>query len=215
MPSGWPDPNFSGVRENRFDERWRLTLREIWGKRLGLVGFGQIARVVARICGQGFAMQVGCYDPFVPAEAMREAGVAKVESLTALAAGSDLLSVHAPLSEATRGLVGREALAALPAHAVVVNTSRGGLIDEAALIAALQEGRIAGAGLDVFEQEPPAPDNPLLAMQNVVLSPHVGGVTEDSLRGMAMAVAEVVETVFADGQPATLLNPECIAARSD
>jgi D-3-phosphoglycerate dehydrogenase len=131
-----------------------------------------------------------------------------VESLAELAAQVDVLSVHAPLSKATQHLVNAQVLAAMRPHAIVVNTSRGGLVDEAALVAALQAGKIAGAGLDVFEQEPPAPENPLMKFDNVVLSPHVAGVTEDSLRGMAMNVSDVVDNVFAGRAPATLLNAQ-------
>ncbi len=196
------------VREGRFNERWKLSLHELWGKTLGLVGCGQIARVTARICGTGFNMKVLAYDPFVSAADMAKAGATKVESLAALAAQSDVISVHAPLSKATQHLVNAAAIAAMRPHAIIVNTSRGGLIEEAALIAALQAKKIGGAGLDVFEQEPPAADNPLFKLDNVVLSPHVAGVTEDALRGMAMSVAEVIDSVFAGKQPATLLNAD-------
>lgn len=194
------------VREGRFNERWKLSLHELWGKTLGLVGLGQIARVTARICGAGFNMKVLAFDPFVSAEDMAKAGAAKVESLTDLARQADVISVHAPLSKGTQHLVGAAVIGAMRPHAIIVNTSRGGLVDEAALIAALQAGRIAGAGLDVFEQEPPAADNPLFKLGNVVLSPHVAGVTEDALRGMAMSVAEVIDSVFAGRRPPTLLN---------
>jgi len=196
------------VREGRFNERWKLTLHELWGKTVGLIGFGQIARVAARICGAGFNARVLAYDPFVAAADMQKAGATKVETLADLAAQADILSVHVPLSKQTEHLIGAEVLAAMQPHAIIVNTSRGGLIDEQALIQALRDKRIAGAGLDVFEQEPPAADNPLFGMQNVVLSPHVAGVTEDSLKGMAMSVAEVIDNVFAGRRPPTLLNAD-------
>jgi D-3-phosphoglycerate dehydrogenase / 2-oxoglutarate reductase len=196
------------VRENRFQDRWSLELHDLWEKHLGLVGFGQIARVVARICGTGFGMRVSAFDPFVTAEAMSASGVQKIATLAELMAAAEVVSVHAPLSTATHHLVDRAALAAMKPSAIVVNTSRGGVVDESALIDALRERRIAGAGLDVFEREPPVSDNPLFAMPNVVLSPHVAGVTQDSLRGMASNVAEVVENVFSGRRPSTLLNPE-------
>lgn len=198
----------SCVRESRFHDRWSIELHDLWGKNLGLVGFGQIARVVARICGAGFGMTVRAFDPFVSAEAMAAAGATKAESLVELMAASDVVSVHAPLSAATHHLVDEAALRAMKPSAIIVNTSRGGLVDEAALVHALREGRIAGAGLDVFEHEPPRPDNPLFAMANVALSPHVAGVTQDSLRGMASSVAEVVESVFSGRRPPTLLNTD-------
>jgi D-3-phosphoglycerate dehydrogenase len=196
------------VREGRFNERWKLSLRELWGKTVGLVGFGQIARVAARICGAGFNARVLAFDPFVSAADMEKAGATKVETLAELARQADIVSVHVPLSKQTEHLINAEVLAAMQRHAIIVNTSRGGLIDEAALVRALQAGQIAGAGLDVFEQEPPAADNPLFAMNNVVLSPHVAGVTEDALRGMAMSVAEVIDNVFAGRRPPTLLNAD-------
>jgi D-3-phosphoglycerate dehydrogenase len=194
------------VREGRFNERWKLSLHELWGKTLGLVGLGQIAKVTARICGAGFNMKVLAFDPFVSAEDMARAGAQKVESLVELARRADVISVHAPLSKGTQHLVNAAVIAAMQPHAIIVNTSRGGLVEETALIAALQAGRIAGAGLDVFEQEPPAADTPLFKLGNVVLSPHVAGVTEDALRGMAMSVAEVIDSVFAGRRPPTLLN---------
>ena len=98
-------------------------------------------------------------------------------------------------------------------EAVLVNTARGGVVDETALIDALQGGRLAGAGVDVFEQEPPAADNPLMAMDNVVLSPHVAGVTHESMRGMALAVASTVKAVLAGERPETLLNSHVWEAR--
>lgn len=196
------------VREERFQERWKLSLFELWGKRLGLVGFGKIARVTAQICRAGFNMDVSVYDPFVSAVEIAASGCSKAADLMALVGESDVLSVHVPLSNATHHLVNAEVIAALPKTAIVVNTSRGGLIDEAALVNALRKGCIAGAGLDVFEQEPPTADNPLLQLDNVVLSPHVAGVTEESLRGMAFGVADVLDSVFTGRRPATLLNGE-------
>jgi phosphoglycerate dehydrogenase-like enzyme len=140
---------------------------------------------------------------------MKAAGVRKVEALPELMR-NDVISIHVPFSEQTRHVVGAKELAAMSANAIIVNTARGGLIDEAALAQALVEGRIRGAGIDVFEAEPPPRDNPLLGLPNVVLSPHVAGVTSGSMKGMAMAVADVVETVLAGKRPATLLNREVL-----
>jgi phosphoglycerate dehydrogenase-like enzyme len=194
------------VREGRFNDRWTINLHELWGKKVGLVGFGQIARVTARICGPGFNTKVMCYDPFVGAAEMAALGVEKIDSLPQLAARSDILSIHAPLSAATRHLVDAAVLSAMPAHAILVNTSRGGVVDEKALIDILRQRRIAGAGIDVFEEEPPALDNPLFKLENVVLSPHVAGVTDDSLKGMAMLVVDLIDNVFSGRRPQTLLN---------
>jgi D-3-phosphoglycerate dehydrogenase / 2-oxoglutarate reductase len=194
------------VRDGRFNDRWTINLHELWGKKVGLVGFGQIARVTARICGAGFNARMACYDPFVSAGEMTVLGVEKVDSLPQLAAQSDIFSIHAPLSDATRHLVDAVVLSAMPAYAILVNTSRGGVVDERALIDILRHRRIAGAGIDVFEEEPPASDNPLFKLDNVVLSPHVAGVTDDSLKGMAMLVVDLIDNVFSGRRPPTLLN---------
>ena len=203
------------VRDGRYGDRWTVSLGDLTGRRLGLVGFGRIARNVARTCGAGFGMEVAAYDPFVPAETISETGAQAFDDLEALAARSDVLSVHVPLSDRTRGVVGAKVLAALPRHAVVVNTSRGGTVDETALAEALRSGSIAGAGLDVFETEPPSPSDPLFALPNVVASPHMAGVTEGSLRGMSLDVAEVISEVAAGRKPATLLNAAWPAQRKN
>ncbi len=200
------------VREGRFNQRWSLELGDLTGASLGLVGFGQIAKVVSRICVAGFGMEVAAYDPFVPEPGMREMSVKKVDALLDLMT-RDVVSVHVPLSDKTHHLIGEPELAAMQPSAILVNTSRGGLVDEAALARALRTGRIRGAGLDVLEQEPPLPDNPLFKLPNVVLSPHVAGVTNASLRGMALAVADVVETAMSGRKPATLINPEALEHR--
>lgn len=196
------------VREGRFTERWSTERHSLWGKRLGLVGFGRIARVTARICGAGLAMDVSAYDPHVPDAEFSEAGVERAGSLTGMLADADVVSIHVALGEGTRGLVGAAELAAMPPHAILVNTSRGGAVDEAALIAALTEGRLRGAGIDVFAQEPPDAANPLFALDNVVLSPHVAGLTEESVRDMALGCARAVADVVAGERPEYLLNPE-------
>lgn len=197
------------VRTGRFDERWRLQLGDLTGARLGLLGFGQIARVVARICGAGFGMEVAAHDPFVSREDMLAAGVSKVDDLLVLMS-RDVISLHVPLSAGTRNLIGERELAAMGPSAILVNTSRGGLVDEAALVRALGTGRIRGAGIDVFEHEPPPADHPLLKLRNVVFSPHMAGVTEGSMRAMALAVAEVVDAVMVGRRPDTLINPEAL-----
>jgi D-3-phosphoglycerate dehydrogenase / 2-oxoglutarate reductase len=177
------------VRENRWDERWKVRLGDLTEARVGLIGFGRIARFTARICGQGFGAELGVYDPMLSAEDITAAGATPME-LAELLGWADVISIHVPL--------------------VIVNTSRGGIIDEAALAGALQAGRIGGAGIDVFEAEPPPADHPLFALGNVVLGPHVAGVTEASMKHMALHCAAVVETILTGERPATLLNPEAL-----
>ena len=194
------------VREGRYQERWGLSLGDLSARRVGLVGFGRIARHVARMCRDGFGAEVAAHDPHVPPEEIAAAGVALAPTIAALAARSDILSLHAPLTPETRRMIDETVLDALPRGAIVVNTARGGLIDETALSRALRAGHLGGAGLDVLDPEPPAPDNPLLAMPGVVLSPHTAGLTEASLKAMSLDVAEVIARVLAGDCPETAIN---------
>jgi phosphoglycerate dehydrogenase-like enzyme len=197
------------VRENRWDERWKTRLGDLTEARVGLIGFGRIARFTARICGAGFGAEIGAYDPMLPAGEIEVAG-ARPMDLAELLAWADVISIHVPLTEGTRNLIGAAEFARMKPGAVIVNTSRGGIIDEAALADALKAGTIGGAGIDVFEAEPPPADHPLFALDNVVLGPHVAGVTEASMKHMALHCAQVVETILSGERPATLLNPEAV-----
>lgn len=175
-------------------------LGDLAGRRLGLVGFGPIGAAVARMAG-AFAMPVSAVAPsdrrgfFESSPAVRRAA-----SLAALLAETDVLSLHCPLTPATRHLIDAAALARLPRGALLINTARGGLIDEAALIAALESGALAGAGLDVFEQEPPPADHPLRRHPRVIVTPHLAGVTESSFLRMGVMAAECVAAHLA-GRP--------------
>lgn len=194
------------VRSGRFSDRWNVSTGELGGATVGLVGFGQIARTVARICASGFGATILCHDPFVTAEEMAQHGVIAVKEIGELAERSDILSVHVPLMPGTANIVDATVIARMASHAILINTSRGGTVDENALAKALTQGRIAAAGIDVFVTEPPKQDNPLLGVENVILSPHVAGVTENSLKGMASDTADVVDCFFSGERPATALN---------
>ena len=193
------------VRSGRFDERWKIRLGDLTGARVGFIGFGRIARAAAKICGAGFGAEIAAYDPMIPAEELKALGAIPLDLPQLME--RDVISIHTPLTDGTRNLIGARELARMHRQAIIVNTSRGGIIDEAALVDALKANAIGGAGIDVFEVEPPPADHPLFGLPNVVLGPHVAGVTEASMKGMAVAVAEVIETVLAGRQPATLLNP--------
>lgn len=196
------------VREGRWDERWGIRLSDLSGARLGLIGFGRIARCVAKICGAGFGAEVAAYDPMVPDAEISAAGVAPMDLAGILA--RDVISIHTPLTEGTRNLIDTVELGMMQPHAILVNCSRGGIINEAALAEALRSGQIAGAGIDVFEDEPPAADHPLFGLPGCLLSPHVAGVTEAGMKDMALHVALVIDTVSRGKRPATLLNPEAL-----
>ncbi|MDP9095733.1 MAG: hydroxyacid dehydrogenase, partial [Pseudomonadota bacterium] len=167
-------------------------VRDIAGLRLGLVGLGSIGQAVARLAS-GFDMEVAAYTRSPGPEQ-----VTRMPDLPALLARSDVLSLHLPYSPAVRHLIGRVELALLPAGAMVINTARGGLIDETALLAALDSSHLSGAGLDVFEGEPPALDNLLRRHPAVIATPHVSGVTEGSLVTMGVMAAECIVAVLTD-----------------
>lgn len=197
------------VRENRWRERWTIRLGDLTGAKVGLVGFGRIARCVAKICGAGFGAQVAAYDPLLPDEDIRAAGVEPMALADIL--GRDVISIHTPLTDHTRNLIDTVELGLMQPHAILVNCSRGGIINEAALAEALRCGQIAGAGIDVLDAEPPAADHSLSGLPNCLLSPHVAGVTEAGMKDMALGVAAVIDTVSRGERPATLLNPECLS----
>lgn len=197
------------VREDRWNERWTTRLGDLTEARVGLIGFGRIARYTAKICGAGFGAQLAAYDPMLDPADVFAAGVAPM-GLDDLLAWADVISVHVPLTDETRGLIGAAELARMRSSAIIVNCSRGGIIDEPALTKALKGGSIAGAGIDVFEAEPPCADNPLFGVPNIILSPHVAGVTESGMKGMARACADTIDTIVAGDRPANLLNPEVL-----
>jgi D-3-phosphoglycerate dehydrogenase len=165
-------------------------VRRIATLRLGLVGFGAIGRAVASRAAPLVA-SIAAYDPGIPGDAIRAAGAEPLE-LESLLTSSDILSLHVPLTEATRGLIGARELALLPVGAVVLNTARGGLLEEEALAAELRSGRLRGAGIDVLEHEPPAADHPLRSAPGAVLTPHAAWYSQASvveLREKAVAAA--------------------------
>jgi D-3-phosphoglycerate dehydrogenase len=154
-------------------------LNSVQGQTLGLVGFGHVSRDVVRKLS-GFAMRLLVHDPYVSAETLAAQG-ARAVGLRDLLAESDYVSLHCPLTPETRHLIGGQELRLMRPTAVLLNTSRGPVIDEAALVRALREGWIAAAALDVLENEPPAADNPLIGLDNVVVTPHVAGYTFNGL----------------------------------
>jgi phosphoglycerate dehydrogenase-like enzyme len=177
------------IRKGGWD---RSLVTPIRGMTLGLIGMGRIGRAVA-VRARAFRMNLVAFDTVADAEFDREQGIVRL-SLDDLLARSDVVSLHLPLTETTRGMVNRDFLALMRPGAYLINTSRGGLVVEADLRGALVSGHLAGAGLDVLNHEPPEPDNPLLGLPNVVLSPHIAGTDLQSMREMAeMAAATIVE----------------------
>jgi D-3-phosphoglycerate dehydrogenase len=177
---------------------------DIADRTLGLVGVGRIGRSMARIAGAGFGARVLGYDPHVSAGQMRAAGVHKCDRLHEMLAECDFVSIHCVLNEATRGLIGEPQFAAMKPGAVLINVSRGALVDEGALLRALQGGRLGGAGLDVFSQEPLAlaghPLSPLFGMDNVLLTPHLTFFTREAMQRLQDETLQRCDELLA-GQP--------------
>jgi phosphoglycerate dehydrogenase-like enzyme len=186
--------------------RWQGTLgMELHGKTLGLLGLGALGQRMARY-GQAFGMKVIAWSPNLTTEAAEAVGVERVDK-DALFRQSDVLSIHLVLGERSRRLVGAGELKMMKRSAVLVNTARGPIVDEAALVEALSGGWIAGAGLDVFESEPLGPGSPLRHMDNVVLTPHMGYATRDTFERFYQATVKGVAG-YLDRRPVHLLNPE-------
>ena len=182
------------IRTGPFAQRYGIEGREMRGRTLGVIGCGRIGRRVAQICRLGFDMPVLYCDVVAAPELEADLGARRVP-LEELLTTAEYITVHVPLLPETTKMIGQAQFALMRPDAVFFNLARGPVVDEAALIEALQEGRIAGAGIDVFEQEPTPPDNPLLAMENVVVTPHVASSTAEALRNMSLVAEDVVAVV--------------------
>jgi D-3-phosphoglycerate dehydrogenase len=188
--------------------RDRLTLRgsQLHGKTLGVIGLGAIGSRLVELCAP-FGMEVLAFDPYVDDVSAHARGV-RIVPLAELLERSDFVQVTCPLTDETRGLIGGAQFAAMKPTAYFITTARGPVHDEAALLDALVSGTIAGAGLDVFHDEPPRHDNPLLHLDNVVATPHTAGITVEAARDIAIATATQWQTIFDGGMPPRLLNPD-------
>jgi len=202
------------VREGRWSERGRIVGFNINGKTVGLIGLGNIGSRVAEIYSRGFNARVLAYDPYIKPEVAARYG-AQLVDLDTLLRESDVISVHAPLTPETYHLLNEEAFAKMKDGVVIVNTARGEIVDTAALIKALESGKVAGAGLDVVEGEPIGADHPLLKFDNVVVTPHIGANTAEGLRGMDEANVDAILKVIRGEPPLEyLVNPEVLERRT-
>ncbi len=186
---------------------------ELKGKTLGIIGMGRIGRTVARIA-RGFDVRILYYDVYRLPEEMEKELEAKYVDLDTLLRESDIVSIHVPLTPQTYHLIGERELKLMKKTAYLINTARGKVIDTNALVKALEEGWIAGAGLDVFEQEPLPPDNPLTKFKNVVLAPHIASATVEARTGMAELVAKNLIAFYKGEVPPTLVNKDVVKIRS-
>lgn len=202
-------PQDKAVKAGRWDRVGEFAPSELTAKVAGLVGAGTIGKAVARRL-QGFGVEITFFDDNVGAIS----GAKKLSSLPELLAGSDVISLHVPLTEATRRLINAEALAQMKRSALLINTSRGGLVDQPALFSALRQGRIAGAAMDVFDKEPPDRDA-IIGVPNLLCSSHVGGISRESIRRMTISATDSVLQVLAGNTPDTVLNADSMLGPRD
>jgi D-3-phosphoglycerate dehydrogenase/(S)-sulfolactate dehydrogenase len=193
----------ASVKSGKWEKK-KFQGRELAGKTLGVVGIGNIGSILVDRC-LAMKMRVIAYDPFISPEAAGKLGVTLVE-LEAIWREADVISLHVPLTEQTRNMVNAVTLAKMKPGAILVNCARGGVVDETALAASLKAGHLGGAALDVFAQEPPPADHPLFALDNVVLTPHLGASTEEAQVAVALAVAEQMARYLRLGEVKNAVN---------
>ena len=198
------------TRRGEFKSRFEYLPAGLEGKCVGLIGLGRIGRIVAGICIDGFKMTVRAFDPYLDPRSLGRTDIIIEKKLESVVAAADFLSLHIPLTAETRGLMNRERFALMKSTAFVINTSRGEVIEESAMTAALQNGRIAGAGLDVYEKEPPEIDNPLFRLENVIVTPHSAGLTKDTVARLAAGAALNILNVFEGRRPSYSPNWELL-----
>jgi D-3-phosphoglycerate dehydrogenase len=201
----------ASMRQGRW-ERKQFLGTEVYGKTLGVLGLGKIGGEVARRA-RAFEMDVVAYDPFATEEKAADFGASLV-SLEDLYRESDFISVHVPLNDQTRGMVSGEQFEIMKKGVCIINCARGGIVDESALAAAIRSGKVSGAAFDVFSTEPPADDNPLLSLPQVVITPHLGASTEEAQINVAIDIAEQIADVLA-GRPArSAVNMPALSAEA-
>jgi len=197
------------VRKSRWgaESGTAITLHRLSTQVFGLVGFGNIAKRVA-MRAKSFGLRVIAYDPYLPRWEFTLLGVERVDSLAELLSQSDVVSAHVPINERTKNLIGAREIGLMKQSAYFVNTGRGKTVDQQALTAALKSKRIAGAALDVFHDEPLSHDDPLMTLDNVILTPHIAGYSEESLIAVRRDAAQAVVDALSGKRPQFLLNPQ-------
>jgi D-3-phosphoglycerate dehydrogenase len=199
--------NDRALRAGAFTRRVDFIGHEAFGKTIGIIGLGHVGRRVAALCGTLFRMTVLAYDPYVDAQTMHARGAEKV-GIDDLLRRADFVSINCPLTAETRRMIGAREFAQMQPHAYFITTARGFIHDEEALIAALRDKKIAGAGVDVWDKEPPPADHPLLQFDNVIATPHMAGVTREARINMGKIAAEQVLDAL-DGKPVSrIINPQ-------
>jgi D-3-phosphoglycerate dehydrogenase / 2-oxoglutarate reductase len=195
------------LQRGALHDRMAFIGSDIHGRTIGIVGLGNVGRRVAELCRGLFGMQVIACDPYLDEETVRARGATKV-TLDELLRRSDFVSINCPLDDTTRGMIGAREFALMQPHAFFITTARGSIHDERALAQALESKRIAGAGLDVWEQEPPPPEHPLLQFPNVIATPHTAGVTREARANMGRIAAEQLIMTLDGKRPPRIVNPQ-------
>lgn len=198
----------SATRKHEWEIRNSYGAVDLSGKTLGILGMGRIGSLVCRKATRGLDMQALAYDPLIPREAMEQAGAKVASSVPEVLEAADVVTVHVPSTPETKGLIGEKELRMMKPSALLINTARGPLVDVAALVKALREKWIAGAGIDVFEPEPPAPDNPLFGLPNAILTPHSAALTAECVMRMATHAAQAIVEVLEGRRPEGVVNPQ-------
>jgi len=202
-------PYDAATRKNDWDIRNSYGAFDLDGKTIGILGMGRIGVLVCQKAKAAFNMEVLAYDPLVPREVMEKAG-ARVATIPEILTAADFVTLHVPSNPETKGMIGEAQFKMMKRSAFLINCARGPIVDEAALVKALKDGTIAGAGLDVFDPEPPTADNPLFGLPNVLLSPHSAGLTVECVIRMATHAAQAIVDVLEGRRPEGIINPEAV-----
>ena len=197
----WADQK---VKNNIWNWKNMRPISRLKGKTVGIIGFGRIGRKVAQRL-KGFEVKIIAYDPYASMEVFNKYGVKRVD-FENLISEADIITIHTPLTNETRHMIGEKEFKSMKRNAIIVNTSRGGVVDEKALYKALKEKWVAGAGLDVMEKEPPEKDNPILKLDNVIVTPHMAWYSEDSFNEIRKIAAEEIARALTGQTPINLVN---------
>jgi D-3-phosphoglycerate dehydrogenase len=195
------------LRSGGMHDRRAFTGNDVHGRTIGIVGLGNVGRRVAELCRGLFAMQVIACDPYLDDTTVAARGAVKV-TLEELLRRADFVSINCPLDDGTRGMIGDKEFALMQPHAYFITTARGSIHDERALAEALRTKRIAGAGVDVWDKEPPPSEHPLLQFDNVIASPHTAGVTHEARANMGRIAAEQLIMTLDGKRPPRIVNPQ-------
>ncbi|MEM9682757.1 MAG: hydroxyacid dehydrogenase [Pseudomonadota bacterium] len=198
------------IRGDDWLYRRQNNMTELWEKKILIVGYGRIGTRLAKRC-VGFEMDVLVCDPYVDQKLISDAGCTPVADVQSVLPEIDYLTMHTPLTDETRAMVNADLLSRMKPSAIFINCARGGVVDEPALIEALKSGTIRAAGLDVLAKEPPDPDNPLLKLDNVVMTPHMGGASKEALeRGGIVCAQNVLDAIDGCLNPDFVINKEVL-----